>query len=94
MSGEIIYTRPDGTKVAIVATFHCDYQGKYWSISVSTCQPKKRTWTNVHSTDDYTWRKLGPKEREAYIAKKQFEVCTPDEIMSVMLKTWESLKPE
>lgn len=94
MSNEIIYTRPDGSRVSVTACFHCDYQGKYWQISVATCQPGKRKFINVHSTDDYTWRALKGQEREDYILQKQLAVCTPDEILAVRLKVWESLKPE
>lgn len=54
----------------------------------------KRKWENVHSTDDYAWRRLNNAGRAAYELAKQLEHVTAEEIDAAKLACWEALKPE
>lgn len=95
MSNEIIYTRADGTKVKVSASFYAPYLGKpEWEIRVSVCPPKKRTWVGVYSGDDYMYRRLDQAGKNAYVMEKQLMHCTKEEMLAAKLQLWESMKPE
>jgi len=60
-----IFTRPDGSKVEISVTLSASWTAAdvQWSVNVSTCTPKKRSWYGVYSGDDYDYRKLDQQGR-------------------------------
>ena len=90
-----IFTRPDGSKVEIEVTLTASWTDSdvRWSVSVHACAPKKRTWLNVYSGDDYDYRRLNQQEREDYILEKQMQHCTALEVLEVKLELWNKIKP-
>jgi hypothetical protein len=90
-----IFTRPDGSKVEISVTLSASWTAAdvQWSINVSTCAPKKRSWYGVYSGDDWDYRKLSGQERAEFILEKQMQHCTALEVLEVKLELWNKIKP-
>ena len=90
-----IFTRPDGSKVEIEVTLSASWTDSdvRWSVTVYTCAPKKRTWLNVYSGDDYYYRKLDQQGRADFILEKQMQHCTALEVLGVKLELWNKIKP-
>jgi hypothetical protein len=93
MIHEKIFVRESGAKVKITVWLTVDYRDTTWRVDVETCQPKKRTWVNVYSTDDYSFRKLSPEDRRKFIEEKQMAVITTEELQEVKTELWMNLKP-
>ena len=90
-----IFIRPDGSKVEISVTLSTSWtdDDARWSVSVSTCAPKKRSWYGVYSGDDWDYRKLSGQERADFILEKQMQNCTALEILEVKTELWNKIKP-
>jgi hypothetical protein len=89
-----IIRRDDGSRVMIEVRLYVDPIVSNYSIDVSTCKPKKRTWVNVVDEFSYSFRKLAPKERREFRMKRQLEVATLDEINNAIEKCWMNAKPK
>jgi hypothetical protein len=94
MRHETILKREDGTKISIEVTLWVDMRhDATWRIQVSKCPPRKRTYTYVNNTDDYTWRKLTIPEREKATMAEYLKHVTAEEILAAKIDLWNALKP-
>lgn len=95
MKHEKTLKREDGSKVNISVSFYSDNFSNHvrYSVSVSVCEPKKRTFKYVNDTDNFTWRRLSQPEREAMQMRLNLKYVTPDEIQQTALELWEKIKP-
>lgn len=81
---EKILKREDGSKIKINVYISVDTFRVFKRISVYRCEPGKRTFKDVHDSDDYRWRSLNPEERDEAILSSQLEYVTKDEINSLI----------
>lgn len=93
MKHEKIFTRPDGTKIKVVASYYSDWRTQKWDYEVEYCLPKKRTWISPVDTNDYTWRKLSMPEREIENKKKYCELASVGEIMETQIELHKLIAP-
>lgn len=95
MKHEKIFKREDGSKVNIDIDFWSEgFTNKFtYRVSVSTCEPKKRTFKYVNDTDDYNWRRLNHEQRKEYEMKNNLEYVTKEEIQETALELWNKMKP-
>jgi len=90
---ETVIRREDGSRVKIKAYFHAEYRDIEYRCDVYTCEPKKRTWKNVYDSNCYKYRCLSMEDRKKYVAEKELEVVSPEELHQAKINLWESLKP-
>lgn len=95
MRHDKIIKRPDGSKVNISIHFWMESFStkKNYDVSISICEPKKRTFHYVNDTDNYTWRKLSHEEKNAYEHEINIKYATPEEIQLAKEELWQLLKP-
>jgi len=93
MNHEKLLKRSDGSKIKIRVRFWIRTIYPMYDVEVLICEPRKRTFYNVYSSDDWSYRKLSMEEREKYVYEKQLEHVTEDEIMEAKMEMWNILKP-
>lgn len=93
MTHEKIIKREDGTRVCIQLTLIADFREVSWRVNISVCQPKKRTFKGIYSSDDYLFRRMEHEEKKYFIESKQLEYVTPAEILFAKLELWNKFKP-
>lgn len=86
---EKIFKREDGTRVKVYIRISGYYRFEV-ECSVSVCQPGKRKFTDVVSTDDYYYRIS--KNQNAYVKSKALEVVTEAEVREVADELFERLR--
>ena len=77
----------EGCKIKIIIRISCDYiQIKYRVSDVLTLPKGKRKWTSTaaYLRDDYSYRRLGTAEREAYVKEKYLKICTVEDIENAL----------
>jgi hypothetical protein len=97
MRHEKTFIRPDGSKVKITASLDADNISNCdcaYSFAVQTCEPRKRTWKSVTSTEDYEWRKLDWAGRMVKDIETKLKFVTQAEVQETMLELWEKAKPD
>lgn len=85
------YKREDGSKVRLSVSICIDFRDVYRNIDVMVCPAGKRTFYNVHSTDDYSWRKLNTEDRKKAILEKQLKYVSANEINEVCRELTEQI---
>jgi hypothetical protein len=75
--------RENGKRVRIWVWLLIDHARVIWSYEVGYCEKGKRKFISDFSTNDYTWRALGMKERQEYKDKIYLQHCTLEEIKAV-----------
>lgn len=93
MTKETILKRPDGTKIKISVRVSLQ-SDIYRYIDVRKCAPGKRTFIDVHDSDDYRFRRLDMEERRKHILSRQLEFVTEEEINQVCREIVEELYKE
>lgn len=95
MKASKIFKRPDGSLVEIDVCLWIDgWSDKHeYRIMVTHCEPRKRNFLYIHTTDDFQWRKLDSAAKKQYELKKYLEYATLEEIQEVKMMVWEKLKP-
>lgn len=97
MTHEKIIIREDGTKIKIVASIWIDFRSTEpnYKFDLEILPPKKRKWIYAHYNieNDYAWRALNMKDREAYKNGKYLEIVTKDEVNETFNELWQKLKP-
>lgn len=95
MNHEKIFSRADGSRIKIIVSLSVEFMRDEikWDYSVLACEPRKRTWRGVLSSDDYEYRKLPIKERGERIKREYLNFVTKEEIISAQTELWEKLKP-
>jgi hypothetical protein len=90
---EIKKTKEDGTQLNISVSF---VDGKFKVRDVSIKSKGKRKFTSIKSSvfDDYTYRKLGMKERQLFIEETILSVCGTDIYNESLEEAWLLIKPE
>lgn len=83
MQVEEIFKREDGSKVKVNVRISIDFRDVYRDIEVSVCPKGKRTFNNVHSTDDYSWRALNKEDRQKAILSVQLDYVSVGEINNI-----------
>jgi hypothetical protein len=91
---EKVIKREDGSKVRITATINQTYNKLTYETWVHVCGKGKRSWVGVYSTDDFSFRRLDSKGREAFVESKQLLHVTKLELYQARLELWESIKPQ
>ena len=91
---ERIIKRPDGSRVKITAAF--DPGNRYgefeYNAVVEVCAPGKRKFSEP-VTETYDYRKMSLDERRLYRQQQYLTVATADEIISVKMELWRTLRP-
>ncbi len=88
--------RQDGSKVSIRVSFFLDSYSEHpanYSCEVSVCEPKKRTFKPILSTNDYSYRKLDLNERQEYKTREQLKFVTAEELHNAKINLWKKLQP-
>lgn len=96
MNHEKIFSRPDGSRVKIVASLSLGGIFKdpiKWDYFVLTCEPRKRTWRASVDTDDYGYRRLSMEDRRKRNESEYLKIVTKEEILAAKNELWELLKP-
>ena len=87
--------RENGTKYRIQVRARTEWHSDsiHYAVGVFQKEKGKRTWCNLHNSDDYAWRRLQNEDRAKYEMGKYLEHVTASEIQEVKLELWEKLKP-
>ncbi len=95
MKHEKIFKRADGSRVHIMVTLFTEsYLDNFrYSVSLSICEPAKRTFRYVNDTDNYTWRRMNPEEKEAHEMGLFLKYASTEEIQETALELWDKIKP-
>ncbi|HXS59747.1 MAG TPA: hypothetical protein VN703_02925 [Candidatus Sulfopaludibacter sp.] len=95
MRTEKLFKREDGTKVDIIITFHvASYSERFsYSVSVSVCHPRKRTFNYVNDHDNFTYRRLSQDEKDIYDMEQNLKYVTKEEIQETAIQLWNKFKP-
>lgn len=93
MKEELILKRTDGTQYKIDVTLAIDFRKTYWTVELWKKEPGKRTWHNVHNSDDYRWRRLDSKGRKKAIDELHLQHVSKNELLEAKLKLYNKLKP-
>lgn len=92
MHHEKTLKRPDGSRIRIAVGLYVSSSDQGVNISVYLSPPGKRTFTDVHNRDDYSWRRLGSKDRAIAVLQTQLQFVSLDEINTVINELIENLK--
>lgn len=96
-SHEKIIKRDDGSRVKIVISLNLDYPLRStvnYRLSVALCEAKKRTWKAPTDENDHIHRLLSMDDSQLRIQANYLKHVTLEEILSVKLELWQSIKPE
>lgn len=87
--------RPDGSRIKIEAHLSLGWmnQNVEWTTTVLKCEPKKRTFKYVVDADSYTYRGMSQEDKLKLRMDTYLQFVTKEEILSVKLELWQSLKP-
>lgn len=80
MNIEKVFKREDGSKIKLGISLYSNLGSIDRNIYVYICEKNKRTFRDVHNSDDYSWRALNPEDRKAHILKTQLQYVTVEEI--------------
>ena len=97
MRHEKIIKNEDGSRVKITVSMSTDSRhmsGADYTISVETCEPKKRTFKSVVDGNSYSYRGLSMDERRKFCLDKNIEIAGKDAINKAMIECWEKAKPK
>lgn len=86
MNIEKLFKREDGSKTRLIVRIGIDFWDVYRQIDVMHCPAGKRIFSNVHNTDNYSWRKLNAEDRKKAILDLQLEYVTEQEINEACLE--------
>lgn len=89
------FKRIDGKRCQIGIEFLFIRERPYYRVSVSVCEPKKRTFKQIDVTDNYIYRGLsfGGKEREEFVMNEYLKHVSTAEILHCKIQVWEMLNP-
>lgn len=93
---EIEIRRETGKRVRITVKIRTDlYRNAqvFYDVVVTYCEPRKRTWRDTWSSDDYNWRRLDPEGKKAYVQSKTLEHVTEEEINRAKMELWYKIRP-
>jgi hypothetical protein len=96
MRHETIFKRDNGDCVKINTSVYLDNyrsMNAVYRISVDVKPKGKKKWVNVHSSDDYEWRRLSTEKRYEYEMNIYLQHVSQDEIMEAKLELWQLLNP-
>lgn len=95
MLHEKIIKRENGVRVSIQVSMYLDFSTERanWSISVSICQPGKRTFARIHS-NYVNFRSLNTENREKANLLEWLKFVTLAEIDQAKTEAWEKIKPK
>lgn len=94
MTHETILKREDGTKISIHVSLWVDMRfGGIWKVTVAICPPRKRSYSYVSKSDDYSWRTLSLEDRETATMAEYLKHVTAEEILAAKIALWNAIKP-
>lgn len=92
---EKIFIRENGLKIkAKVGLEKTNYPTRfYFTLQLSVCEFRKRTWYDPVNTDGYEFRRLDHKGRYEYCIAEKLKYISKEEILKMQLDMWELIKP-
>jgi hypothetical protein len=94
MRTEKLIKREDGTQIKIEVSAWMDRGKLSYDTSISTKAPRKRKWDRVRGGDNWDYRQLSMEDKLKWEYNLMLTLATEEELQSVRLELWESMKPE
>lgn len=95
MRNEKIFKNNDGSRVKVIVGISKDCSGPIkWTFSVTTCEPRKRTWKSPVDHNCYSYRKMSMEERRQFQMEEYLKLISEDMLMEVANELHEMIKPE